>query len=324
MLRKDNCMHKDMFSLSTCWNIRRHTSGRKMIEEIMTMGFRSVELNYNVTADMFREIEAMVCNGEIQISSIHNVFPHCENDDFGTDSLLLGYPEEEKRREAIRLTMQSVDYAARVGARAVVIHPGEIPLSKNYNELLEGLILDGKTGTLEYRALLDEMLLERKKKSPLYVGLIQQSVETICDYIAKKGYAVVLGLENRMMCHQIPVFDELPALLDGEKELPVYFWFDIGHGLLMEDMGLFHCAEEAYRVKDRIIGMHIHDAVNTHDHLCPFLHSNNLRPFLELIRHVPIKVLELQGSASAQDVIKGTDILISELIGAAGDNFQTI
>lgn len=66
---------KGEFSFSTCWNMRRHSTGDGLLNEIRELGFRRVELNYNVTEAMLVTIEPMIERGEIGISSVHNTFP---------------------------------------------------------------------------------------------------------------------------------------------------------------------------------------------------------------------------------------------------------
>lgn len=118
---------KGEFSFSTCWNIRRHTTGDGMLNEIRELGFRRVELNYNVTEEMLATIEPMLERGEIGVSSVHNTFPHVADPDYGTDSVLLGFADREKRKRAVDLLVRSAEYAHRYGGEAVVVHPGEVP-----------------------------------------------------------------------------------------------------------------------------------------------------------------------------------------------------
>lgn len=305
--------YSDIFSLSTAWNISRHKTGRGLIEELKTTGFNKIELNYHVTREMAEEIMPLVDRGEIEITSIHNVFPKVFDDEYGTDSLLLGYPDPDKRKKSINLTIGSVEYAARFNARTVVIHPGEIPVPQNYNMLLENLIMQGKKNSPEYIALYSEMLEVREAGSPKYVELIRQSLESVCEYIAKKGYNIALGLENRTRCYQIPVFHEVHTLLDGLKGLPVYFWYDVGHGMLLEQLGMFDNHKDAAALKNRTIGMHIHDIIGCSDHFCPYQFSDKLDKYLDIIREVPIKVFEVGRSCNAEDIRKSAEILAGKL-----------
>lgn len=56
---------KGAFSFSTCWNIKRHNAGGAMLREIRDLGFRRVELNYNVTKEMLTTIEPMIERGRL-------------------------------------------------------------------------------------------------------------------------------------------------------------------------------------------------------------------------------------------------------------------
>lgn len=304
----------DMLSISTCWNVGRHSSGKAMVEELKSLGFSRVELNYNVTKEMADEIAEMVEAGEITISSVHNVFPYNEIKEFHTDSLLLGHPDRKSRDEAIEVTFNSVEQAQRFNAKAVVIHAGEVPLSRDYNSLLTQMLAEGHKNTSFYKNLFDEFMREREKNEPKYIELIRQSLEAICEAMGKKGYRTALGLENRMSCHQISLFHDAQILIDALKEYPVYFWFDIGHGMLLENMGMFSSLEEATKLKDKIIGVHIHDTKGTIDHLCPFVHGNGLEAYMELIRGIPIKVVELaEKRNTAGEVKRSRNILAGKL-----------
>ncbi len=91
------------YSFSTCWNVKKHQIGREMIEEIKELGFRFVELNYNVTDELLKTIEPMIEKGKIGISSVHNVFPFIDDPDYDTDSVMLGFEDEMKRSRAVEL-----------------------------------------------------------------------------------------------------------------------------------------------------------------------------------------------------------------------------
>jgi sugar phosphate isomerase/epimerase len=305
--------YSDILSLSTSWNIRRHTNGKDLVDEITDLGFRKLELNYNVTREMAEEILPMVDKGRIEITSIHNVFPKIYDESFGTDSLLLGYPDPSMRAKAVELTIGAVEYAARFNAPAVVIHPGEVPVPRDYNRLLEDMLLDGRKDTEEYRALYKEMIELRSSGSPAYVELIRQSLEQICDYIEKKNYKVALGLENRTRCYQIPVFQEVHTLLKGLEGLPVYFWYDVGHGMLLEQMGMFDNYEEAEQLVERTIGAHIHDIIDCSDHFCPYQYSDKLDKYLDIIGQIPIKVLELGRDCKPDEICRSAEILAEKL-----------
>ena len=62
-------------ALSTSWNAFRHNNGEKMLSEIKEVGFEEVELSFNLTSSMIREIERLVRDRVIKITSLHNYCP---------------------------------------------------------------------------------------------------------------------------------------------------------------------------------------------------------------------------------------------------------
>jgi hypothetical protein len=88
---------------------------------------------------------------------------------------------------------------------------------------------------------------------------------------------------------------------------PVGIWLDTGHAIMMEEMGLQQLPLSK-KVADMIVGMHIHDAVDALDHYAPCtLPGDVLNPYREYIVNSPIKVLELSGRLTAEEIITGTE-----------------
>jgi sugar phosphate isomerase/epimerase len=292
---------KDAFSFSTCWNVSRHTDGRAMIEEIKSLGFTQVELNYEVPESMVKPIYSMVEKGEISISSLHNVFPfYPENDsDYGCNSLYLGFTDEVKRRRSIDLLLQTVDYAERLGASAIVVHPGEVAVPYNYDRVLTDLDKAGQFESEEYMKIWREMMDIRNRDSQSFVDTIIRSLEEVCERMAKKGQHIAIGLETRSRAYQIPTIEEVKYIMDKLKGAPIGLWYDIGHGMLMDKMRLYDAVKEVAEIKDRIVGLHIHESIGLSDHWCPYVVSKDdtyYDRFLEYIRDVPNKVFEIRGT----------------------------
>lgn len=308
---------KSDYSFSTCWNIKRHTTGSEMIDEIKSLGFRRVELNYNVTEQLASTIEPMIERGEIGISSVHHVYPHLPGKDFDTDSLMLGYPDKEKRDRAVELLIRTVEYGVRYGSKGVVVHPGEVPFPYNIDQELKGIYHDQGPQSAKYRELWNEMLEVRTKESPTYLQLIKESLEEVSNYIASKQYDIGIGIETRSRCYQIPTLQEADYIIDSLQGAPVYLWYDIGHGMMMDRMGLYDNVKEANRMKDRVLGVHIHETVGLSDHWCPYIHSGDetyFDNFLAIIDAAPIKVYELKDKCTPEDIHQSHIKLTSKLV----------
>ena len=163
----------------------------------------------------------------------------------------------------------------------------------------------------EYYRLRLEHMLKARDAQP-YLDRMMKSIEELADYVVKHDLPVKLGMENRAMCHQCPIYSEFDLIADRFHGSPVGIWLDTGHGIMMEELGLQQLPLSR-KVADMIVGMHIHDAVDALDHYAPCTLEGKepgtypaLEPFREYIVNSPIKVLELSGRLSAEEIRTGT------------------
>ncbi len=299
-------------AISTMWNFRKALSGRELIDQLLRLGFTSVELNYQVKAEWLPEIEAAITAGELKVVSVHNVFPKTYDERFNTDSMMLGYQDEALRRQAIELSKISIDWACRLGAGAVVLHPTEVPLPpEEFDVPLKALVKAHRTDSDEYRVLRERLLVARE--SAPYMSAMLRSVGELADYVDKHRLPVKLGIENRAMCHQVPIYDEFLPITERFDGSSVGIWLDTGHGIMMQELGL-QALPLPVKVAKSIVGMHIHDAQDGLDHYAPYtLPAPVLEPFLPHIINSPIKVLEMSGRLTAEEIAVGTRRLLKRM-----------
>lgn len=298
-------------AMSTMWNFRKAGSGEELLDQLLALGFQRVELNYQVRPEWLPGIERYVREGRMAVSSVHNVFPKTFDERFNTDSVLLGYEDESLRRQAVELSKISIDWAVRLGAGAVVFHPTEVPLDpQRFDVPLKKLIAAHRTDSEAYRALRAEMIAARQAAP--YLSQMMRSIEELADYVTNNNLPVRLGMENRAMCHQVPVFSEFELIVDRFAGGPVGIWLDTGHAIMMMEMGL-QALPLPEKVARNIVGMHIHDAADALDHYAPCtLPGDVLAPFRAYIAQSPIKVLELSGRLSAEEILLGTERFVDQ------------
>ena len=221
------------------------------------------------------------------------------------------YEDESLRQQAVELAKGSIEWACVLGAGAVVFHPTEVPLDpQKFDVPLKALIKEHQTDTPEYKALHAKMLAARQSQP--YLDRMMKSIDELANYVVKYDLPVKLGMENRAMCHQCPIYSEFDMIADRFAGGPVGIWLDTGHAIMMEEMGLQQLPLSA-KVADMIVGMHIHDAVDALDHYAPCtLDGDVLAPYREYIVNSPIKVLELSGRLSAEEIITGTDRFVEQ------------
>lgn len=307
---------KGKYSFSTCWNIRRQPGGRAMIEEIAALGFRRVELNYNVTREMLEEIEPMIERGEIGVSSVHNTFPHTPDPDYGTDSVLLGFADEARRRKAVSLLVESAEYAHRYGGEAVVVHPGEVPIDHAHVKQLEKLYHEAGWESQAYRAAWAAFLERRESAAGGYLKRIVASLDEACNLAASKGLNVRFGIETRSRPNQMPTLAEAKTVIEALRGAPVGIWYDTGHAIMMDRLGLYDSVGEMDGLMDHIVGVHIHETIGLSDHWCPYVHSGDPHfydAYLPMIERAAVKVYELKAACLPEEIEAGHRLLTGKL-----------
>lgn len=309
---------KGAFSFSTCWNIKRHTGGSAMLREIRELGFRRVELNYNVTEEMLATMEPMIERGEIGISSVHNTFPHVSDPDYGTDSVLLGFEDGEKRQRAIRLLVRSAEYAQRYGGEAVVVHPGEVPFPNDIGKELGQIYSGAGRDSEAYRRKWAELLERREAYSARYVQQIIASLDEACSRAVSRGLNIRVGIETRSKPQQIPTLAEAKTVISALKGAPVGIWYDTGHAIMMDRLGLYDSVGEMEGLMDDIVGVHIHETIGLSDHWCPYVNSGNMDfydAYLPMIDRAQVKVYELKAACRPEEIHESHRLLAAKLAG---------
>lgn len=307
---------KGTYSFSTCWNIKRHTDAKGMLEEIRGLGFRRVELNYNVTKEMLVSIEPMIERGDIGVSSVHNTFPHVPDPDYGTDSVLLGFEDKAKRQRAIELLVGSAEYAWRYGGEAVVVHPGEVPFPEDIGKELSRLYNEEGRDSGAYRSKWAELMERREAYSAGYVQTIIESLDEACNRAVSKGLNVRFGIETRSRPQQIPTLAEAKTIIGALKGAPVGIWYDTGHAMMMDRMGLYDSVGEMEGLMDDIVGVHIHETIGLSDHWCPYVNSGNMDfydAYLPMIERAQVKVYELKAACRPEEIGESHRLLTAKL-----------
>lgn len=307
---------KGEFAFSTCWNIKRHRAGDEMLNEIRELGFRRVELNYNVTEIMLATIEPMIERGEIGVSSVHNTFPYVADPVYGTDSVLLGFADREKRKRAVDLLVRSAEYADRFGGEAVVVHPGEVPFPGDISGELEQLYGGQGKNSEAYRRKWAELLERREAYSAGYVKTIIESLDEVCNRAASKGLNVRFGIETRSKPQQIPTLAEAKTIISALQGAPVGIWYDTGHAIMMDRLGLYDSIGEMEGLMDDIVGVHIHETIGLSDHWCPYVNSGNpdfYDAYLPMIERAQVKVYELKAACRPEEIHESHRLLTAKL-----------
>jgi sugar phosphate isomerase/epimerase len=291
-----------MYSLSTCWNSARHTDGRAMLAEIRELGFAYAELSHGIRLSLLPGILDAVNAGEIKISTLHNFCPLPVGVNGPAPNLYEFSSDKERDRQlALKHTLNTFDFAAKVGAQLVVLHFGSMDL-KDYTGKLKELLERGEKGSPKFRKVVAEAEAARQAKKGRYYDRSRDLLRELVGQAKTRN--LKLGIELREAVEELPVESDFPALL-REFPDPVYYWHDVGHAQIKTDLGFIEHAKFLAERADRLAGFHIHDVkFPARDHfppgggdidfaaLQPYVKPDHIKVF-ELSPKVPVESLRL-------------------------------
>ena len=292
---------KDL-ALSTCWHADRVTDGASLLREATDLGFSKVELSHNTRYSLWPGIlgESRKA-GAPRIAVLHNfcpvpvevLRPHPNAYEFSD-------PRPSARRMAERHTVATLEAAAAVGAKFVVLHIGSAG-PRRQTERIEAEVLAGRIGT-QSTVKMKIATIRRMEKA---FAEAWPRVEEILLRLGEKASSlgIRLGLECREDMREIPPDDFWGRILTNLPAPTFGYWHDFGHAAAKAWLGLIDHEQHLRRLSSRLIGVHLHDYhPEQGDHLplgrgsIPF---SRLLPLLPPEAHVS---LELSPDVSAEDV----------------------
>lgn len=295
-------------NLSSHWNAHRHRDGEKMIEEILSLGLTRVELGYDLTADLVPGVLKMISSGAVSVDSVHNFCPVPMGAPMGHPELFdLSSPDTKIRGNAVDYTIRTIELAAQTGARAVVVHAGNIKM-RNISRKLTDMCRKKQQFSDKYEKLKMQLLLDRDKKSLKYMDNLCQSLEKLMP--ALEAYKIQLGIEILPSWESIPTETEIQKILERFTSPLVAYWHDTGHSQLRQNLGLINQATWVKKLAPRLAGIHIHDLTDiSKDHIMP---PKGTIDFASVMKYLPpgaIRVLEPAPNTPANDIIDAVNFL---------------
>jgi len=302
-----------LIALSTCWQSTLAQSGRDLVARLQALGFMEVELEYRITPEMYAELKPALAAADIHPVSVHNYFPAPKVAPMpGGEVWSFSSEDENERRTAVDYTKRAIDIAGELGAKALVVHCGQVSIDPRTEELKD-LFDAGQIEAPAGRRVIDEIKRARKAK----IGPALERVRTCLEPLEEAAHnaGIKLGLENRYYSHEIPNSDDLALLLPAVGNGSIGYWHDVGHAAVQENLGLDSQASLLGRFRDRTIGVHLHDARGYEDHLAPGTGEVDFSFIRENLPGGVIQVLEVQPSVTPVQLRAGLDNLASVGIG---------
>ena len=291
-----------MYSFSTCWNSGRHTDGRAMLREIRDLGFQYAELSHGIRISLMPGILEAVQAGEMKISTLHNFCPLPVGVDRPAPNLYEFSADRERDRQlALKHTLNTFDFATKVGAPLVVLHFGSMDL-KDYTGKLKELLERGEKGSPKFLKVVAEAVAAREAKKKNYYARSCDMLREL--YGEAKHRGLKLGIEIREAVEELPVESDFAALLK-EFPAPVFYWHDVGHAQIKEELGFINHVQHLAAHADRLAGFHIHDVkFPARDHFPPGGGDIDFAALKPFVKPEHIKVFELSPKVPLDSVTR--------------------
>jgi len=293
-----------MYSLSTCWNSHRHTDGRAMLREIRDLGFEYAELSHGTRISLLPGIMEAIDAGEIKISSVHNFCPLPMGVNYSAPNLYKFSADRDRERElALRYTLKTIEFAARVKAKVVVLHLGSVEM-RDYTDKLIEMVGRNEIETPKYERLCAEVAEKRERAKGPFVERVYEVLRKIIPEAEMRG--LKLGCENREALEELPFEEDFQFMFRELRSPSMVYWHDCGHAQIKENLGFIHHAMHLESLAERLFGFHIHDVqFPGRDHCTPGSGTVDFAALKPFVKPEHVKVFEFSPQMSVADLQGG-------------------
>lgn len=295
-------------ALTTRWNAGRHIDGEAMVEEILNLGFKHLELGYDLRLDLIEGVQKMVEQGAVTINSVHNYCPVPMGAPKGHPELYtFAHPEPRVRELSIVHTTNTIEFAQQVGAKYIVSHAGYVKTRRSTEDLFP-LLQSGQQYTPKFDKMRMKFQMEREKKVPKFLKWLYASVEQLLPALERTD--TYLCIENLPTWEATPNEGELIDLIQYFSTDRIKCWYDMGHGQIRENLGFINQDRWLERLQPFLAGMHIHDVKRPiFDHQMPGQADLDFERFKPYGNMDIVRVIEPTPRTKAEDIVAGLAFL---------------
>lgn len=275
-----------------------------MLEEIRELGFHQVELSHGIPVTLVAGILKAVEDKVVRISSTHNFCPLPSMVTWAAPNLF--QPSSKDRSETnawLRYSIQTLEFASRVGADLVVMHSGS--LSFRFRSPERAFENREEIPEQEREKAWKRITKTAEKTGPR----VQSNFALLLPHAEEAG--IRLGVENREGILEFPLDAGHAAFLSDLDSGNLVYWHDTGHAEIKSRLGLIDHYEHLEFLSDRLAGFHLHD-VNEEgrDHQPVGTGSIDFQRIGGLVRPEHKLVLELSPRVKKEEVLTSRETIL--------------
>jgi sugar phosphate isomerase/epimerase len=286
-------MTKRSLSLSTMYaQQERFADGAAFARYAAEAGYDGIEISHSTDAAKF---QGVLDAGHLPVTSVHQPSPRAKLGDGRWNSKPnLASPDEAERRVAVAHAVESLAWAARIGATRSICHLGAVgDHIEMFDEefQMRRLFDSGRAAEPAFAALREAAIAKRKQMAEPFVEAARRSLQELVRVAERDRIAV--GVENRYHFHEIPHPDEYDVVLEGLAPAQAGYWHDVGHAEVLHRLGFLDRHAWLQRNSHRCIGAHLHDVLGIGDHRAPGDGDVDWGYVAEGVRHLRAYTLEI-------------------------------
>ena len=297
------------FALSTTWFADRFATGEELVDEALSIGFDGLELGYTLQMGLVPGILSRVKDGAVSVRSVHSYCPAPMGQSGSPELHDLVSRSEQEREHAVQAMLSTLHFAESVGAEAVVVHAGRVASASNiWPWLLNRYNSDAADGWL-FRWRHERIRRVRERDIGVFMARLEHSLDDLLPHFERAH--IKMALEILPSYDAIPLPDEMDALYKRYSDGgPLSFWYDIGHGQVLENTGYISVNDVVTRFAGRIAGCHIHDVLGpATDHYAPGDGGIDYKSLSQFADPSVIRVFEPSPDVPRENLAKGLAIV---------------
>ncbi|MDD2707434.1 MAG: TIM barrel protein [Verrucomicrobiae bacterium] len=245
-------------ALSTNWISEGQDSGPKMLDDLRNLGVKKLELSYKLGGKLLDETLAEIDGKGMEAVSVHDICPKPDRS-VCPKNPMLSSTDRGERKAAVEFARKTVDVAVASGAKAVVLHLGQVEMASGSMALLEH-----SGNWRDFNRYLARMHEERNRNRTPYFRAVLESLRELSDYAGSRN--VSLGLENRYWIEEIPIHGEFGEIFGKIDASNMGYWHDTTHAQAVECLGGKKQEDYLRDYSGKLLGFHLSDLLGS---ACP-------------------------------------------------------